>query len=616
MRLLVIVLVFVCAIPCVAASANDHSANAVNLPAIGADQQTYFGPPEEPPLRLPSHSLDQPVGTLYLAGTTWYDFQHNGSAGKMISVDDAGYVHLVWMKGLTSVIGGDRRIYYNVWDPITQNLLFGATGTQTDGGTRAGYASQALLPGGWCFPAYHESRNNVTGVHATESMAFQPRAGSFTGTQPAYIYEAGQPLQLIWPKVAVGHDSTIHMISTESPNSGNTTGPDRIYYSRGRPRWDNGGNGLDIAWQTVAPGNLQFKLIDTVMTISADVAASKVSSRVAMVWVKSRTNILDSLTRNQYNNDLIMSVSEDGGLNWGPHINMTNFTAQDTFRAYADASVIFDSNDLIHVAFTTGYLNESQGVTNFPQSVIWHWDESHQQFSAVAVAWYNSSTAQVGAWQRMVHRPSLACDPVTGYMYCSYQKYDTSAYSTGGFFMGDAWVSVSTDNGLHWSAGRNVTDTRPQTIPAPVGQSLSERDITIADRITYSAGIGYLHMEYVLDLDAGAIAQSEGTATNNPVYYQRISVNDLPHTPPVPRYCLHPVNCTPPTPVVVMMPVSQGLRLDWNNTYEPFYKIYSSFTPDGPYTLLEGTTSDTTFIDTDTGGQPVKFYMVKSSPTP
>ena len=39
-------------------------------------------------------------GTVRTCGTTWYDFQHNGTAGKMVAVDDQGFVHMVWMKGL------------------------------------------------------------------------------------------------------------------------------------------------------------------------------------------------------------------------------------------------------------------------------------------------------------------------------------------------------------------------------------------------------------------------------------------------------------------------------------------------------------------------------------
>ena len=611
---LLLLCLLTCAVLQAAPDVTSPSHPAANAPVVGAEEQTYFGPREEPPLRLPGHSLDDPIGALYQAGTTWYDYQHNGSAGKMISVDNDGYVHLVWMKGTTSVPTGDRRIYYNVWDPTSLSMVFQSggqpSGVQVDAQLRAGYTSQALLPDGWCFPAYHQGRNGVTGIHAGVGMDFEPRTGQFTTTEPNYLNEGGTPLQLVWPKAAIGRDSVLHMATAESPYVSGTI-PMRVYYSRGTPAWDDHGDGLQVTWQNVTPDNQQFMFVDSTTTVAHDIAASRISDRVAMVWARFRISNSD-----QFNNDIMMMVSEDGGLNWGPHINITSFAAADTFRAYTDASVMFDDNDVIHVAFTTGQYTEGVGAMNSQESAVWHWDEFHQQFSPVAVVWYSGSTGSVGVWQRIVQRPSLSQDPVTDYLYCSYQKYDTSAYSSAGYYNADAYVSVSTDDGVHWSVGRNVTGTRPTIIPAPVGQSLHERDITLADRVTYAHDVGYLNLEYILDLDAGGISQGEGTATNNPVYYQRIPADSIPRTPVMPFYALH-IGGTPPAPTAVTAyPVATGIRLMWRGAFMPYYKIYSSPTYAGSYGTLEGTTSDTTFTDVSAPATSTKFYIVRSSTAP
>ncbi|HEY3293797.1 MAG TPA: proprotein convertase P-domain-containing protein, partial [bacterium] len=551
-RSLFVVLVLMCAALWAAPAAKGPYQHAVNLPVVGAEQQTYFGPAEESHLRPPDGRLDDPIGSIYLVGSTWYDYQHNGSAGKMIGMDNDGFAHFVWMKGMTSMVGGPRRIYYQVWDPTTQSMMFlnsgnMPTGVQVDAGARGGYACQAVMPGGMAFPGYHEVRNGISGNHSAMAIDFLPRLGAFTSTQPNLIYESGSPLELIWPKVAMGHDSVLHMVTTHSlPTAG---APQRIYYSRGIPQWDQDGNGMQIFWQNVAPGNLQYKVLDTAMTIAADVAASKLSSRVAIAYPRPRRAMNDSA--NQYDNDIYLITSNDGGLTWGPRVNLTQFTNQDTLRAYNDVSVLFDDNDVLHVAFTTGFydmMTPGGPYISSQYSMIWHWDEQHNQFSPMARDWEFNSDGLVGAWQRLVQRPSLSQDEVTGYLYSSYQKYDLDAISEGGFYQGDAWITVSTDGGAHWSTGRNVTDTRPPIVPTPAGFCWSERDITLADRVFYFAGQGMLNLEYVKDADAGSIPQGEGVATDNYVYYHQVNVTDIPTTPLMPNFPFH--NGQVPPPVV------------------------------------------------------------------
>ncbi len=101
--------------------------------------------------------------------------------------------------------------------------------------------------------------------------------------------------------------------------------------------------------------------------------------------------------------------------------------------------------------------------------------------------------------------------------------------------MADAIVTVSTDNGIHWAEGTNVTNTTPDLQPVPAGESMHERDVTLAKVVTE----GLLHMEYILDKDAGGIPQEEGVATLNYVIYQRIPVNQIATSPLVENYPMH-----------------------------------------------------------------------------
>jgi hypothetical protein len=68
---------------------------------------------------------------------------------------------------------------------------------------------------------------------------------------------------------------------------------------------------------------------------------------------------------------------------------------------------------------------------------------------------------------------------------------------------------------------------------------MHERDITIAPLVTQYEGIRYIHMEYILDKDAGGIAQGEGAATLNPVIYQRIPTDEIATWPLMPERTFH-----------------------------------------------------------------------------
>ncbi|RPH96364.1 T9SS C-terminal target domain-containing protein [candidate division KSB1 bacterium] len=524
-----------------------------NYPVRGGANDVRFHSAPVTPGRLnwDRGTLDS-AGTAYIMGNTWYDQQHNGTSGKMLGVDNTGYVHTVWMKGMDSDNdGGARHVYYNLWDPASSDFLFPG-GVQADAAPRrAGYANLCVLPSGWVFPTFHDMRpDDPTNAHAGAAMDLQQGMGIFSSNRPAYRMENGLPLELIWPKISVGRDSTIHMVSTENPASGEAGDWQRVYYSRGRPTWDEEGYGMTVQWDLVEDP-YYFKEIDTVMVIAGSVTASKISDRVAISWVKPRTEDInvDSL-RNQYNNDVYMMISEDAGLNWYPEVNVTDFaypdldcqsgdTAvcdRDTFRVYTDCASLFDHCDRLHLAFTTRYYWELEGLISRAFSDVWHWSEEFDEISNITHGEFTLEETDTiywidpGAWQLMVQRPNLAEDPITGYLYCSYSRFDSEQVSEAGWPMGDAYVAVSRNAGRTWSEGTNVSDT-DGGINATAGQCKSERDINLAEHITYTDNVGYVHMFYVFDTDAGTPLQDEGTITLNPCVYRRIPVNDIPATP-------------------------------------------------------------------------------------
>ncbi len=508
-----------------------------NLPVVGGASEplnTKIGVESD---NLPPSTLDS-VGVGYVAGTTYYDYQHNGTAGHMVTVDSLGYVHVVWMNALAATLS-PRHVYYNVWDPSSQAFNIPGGG-QVNSSNRAGYTCAAVKGNGFCFPNFHEIAPDDAGNHAASAIDFLPQSGAFTTFKPTYVYENNAAVEYIWPKIAIDRHDKLHMIAAEASGTGV---PQRLTYSRGLARFDADGFGLDILWDNVGPGSDQYVVFDTAMVIAPMLACSKTSDRVVIAWSKSRDDLANSPS--QYNNDLWMIVSEDGGVNWGPEINITNFIYpdypcasgdtlecdKDTFRVYTDCNVIFDAEDNVHTAFTTCYFYELEGMINIVFSDIWHWSEEIPEFSPVAHGYFDSSEwIEPGAWQRVVHRPCLSVDWTTGYMYCSFQTYDSLQTGESGFPQGEAYISVSADNGRIWSQALNVSTT-DGGVSAPAGTSKSERDVTISDRVNYANGTGYVNMEYVFDRDAGGIPQEEGIATLNPVIFRRIPITDIPLTP-------------------------------------------------------------------------------------
>ena len=166
----------------------------------------------------------------------------------------------------------------------------------------------------------------------------------------------------------------------------------------------------------------------------------------------------------------------------------------------------------------------------------------------------------------MCHRPSLAQDTATGYLYCSYMLYDTVQINECSHPLADAFVSVSTDGGRNWSVGTNVTNT-----VGVEGNDRSERDINLALAVTD----GNVHMQYLVDHSAGSSVASSGPeclATLNEMVYQRIPVEDIATTPLQSQFPLRADSTGFPgeTGVGEVPPAVPGLFALYQNYPNPF----------------------------------------------
>ena len=82
------------------------------------------------------------------AGTTTYDYQHNGTMGRQIALDPSNnLVHFVWMAQNNFKIPGDRGIKYQGYDAPNQDWCV-TTGGKIVNRDYSGYTSCADLPDG------------------------------------------------------------------------------------------------------------------------------------------------------------------------------------------------------------------------------------------------------------------------------------------------------------------------------------------------------------------------------------------------------------------------------------------------------------------------------------
>ena len=479
---------------------------------------------------LPLIVFSQPMGETHTAGTTWYDLQHVGSCGRMIAVDTMGYVHVAWMNGYNQE-QLPRHVYYNAWVPESSEFLVPG-GIQIDATTRSGYVTLACTQDGYAIPIFNTTTEpEVTSVPICCDLL--PHVGAF------YCY--GGPTDCVWPHGTIDAAGNLHLVVMAHPEILAHT----VEYVRATqhcdPEWP-------VEWTTPL-------VMDTIMNLGHAIASSQTTDRVVMGWPHPRT-----ISGGQINNDIFLRISENSGDSWSDNLNITNFVpgdtacldetgnwtycVHDTFRAYTDLSLLFDEEDVIHAAFTTRLYYEFDDSEHDPfgwisQSGIWHWNEATEHFSLVAGAFHfqtveDSILVDNGAWQLNVQRPSLAIDTTSGFLYCAYMLFDSNCYSDNGYPMADVLISVSTDNGEHWSVGTNVTRTCPgENIPAP--GSMHEREATLGETVTD----GMLHLSYLLDHDAGTAVQMEGVATLNEFIYQRIPVDSIATMPLMPNLPIH-----------------------------------------------------------------------------
>lgn len=127
-------------------------------------------------------------------------------------------------------------------------------------------------------------------------------------------------------------------------------------------------------------------------------------------------------------------------------------------------------------------------------------------------------------------------DPTSGYLYAVYQKngFEDCSDRTYGppHPNGEIWVSVSTDGGLNWSEGTDITNThtpdcRPWDCACEMQPSINE---LVNDT---------LHIAYILDRDAAITDYGEMFITEAKVIYHKVAADLILPEPLIRQFSIY-----------------------------------------------------------------------------
>ena len=509
-----------------------------------------------------------PIGEVHIAGNTWCELQWDRSIEKMIALDTVdNSIYVVWTYAPPPPYSYHRRSYFNNFNPETGWTYEEPGYEMFPGVSNQEYHSILLLD---CFGGREKLE---IGINSIDPSMWNMRAWWQND------HFESMPLDSIWypeerlVRKAYGRDGYIHMVAEgihEWPIDIR-----ELYYGRYRLNpFEFGG----------------WEFVDTLTNVDYGISKSPVSDRTAIVYLKQK-----SFGGPEYyyslDSDFYLLDSDDGmQWDWQDRLDITHFAESDVFRPPLDSDVdiVIDYSNQIHVAFSASETHIDQ---SFPESTdvnlymtyIWHWSEATDSFSVVADGWIQnpppSWECYFGANMLPVGKPQMGIDPYSGNLYILYERNDCEDCSHGPKHPNtDLWVTVSTDNGLNWSIGTNITDT--QTPDCALCECSSEIQASINDIVNDS-----LHVVYILDKDAGIYQYDNGFLCESKVVYQKIPIDLIPSEPLIPQFS---IRTGPPTYVEdgSVKPVPKAIEIS---------QIYPN--PFNTSTIIKYTVNNTGQID-------------------
>lgn len=501
------------------------------------------------PYRTDCTDIDPQVGSVVRhdqVGSTWYDFQKNGSMGRMISITGSGYRHFSWTHTAGAYPGNPRHVDANCFDPSGGGSYLGQV--HADSINNAGYSNQTHLTNGISVTVEHRTAGTPA-WNSTLTMDDGVCSGSFARHWdiPDYIVGAPSGQPGFWPKIEALYDvgeakDYIHVVMTE----GNTAGGvpvmvayERCYlgtndtlvcqcYRQGATRT------YKVYKNTNGPGaSATISHFDSSCSITPVIAVSPTSQRVAIAYLEPTCDgSCDYLCDVRWIESVNNGDDWVSGVNWPPSsYNVTNFGCTGDERGFHDVSACYDYEDSLHIAYLTcGFDPANPGYYYPGQARLYHWSKTSGIGMITSAIWGGT---EPGAHNCNIAKMSVsAIDPFyhpdSVYLYCIWTQFDAADNSANGYTNGDIYGAGSADGGTTWGPAYNLTNTK--TPDCLAGDCLSEHWSSMSQN-TYD---GNLHIQYICDRDPGtALADLDSGSTwrDNPVMYLELQAWDPMYVP-------------------------------------------------------------------------------------
>jgi hypothetical protein len=304
-----------------------------------------------------------------------------------------------------------------------------------------------------------------------------------------------------WPRTSVGQDGQINIFPITAAYA--------LSYSHiAAGNWPN--------WSTPLTGFVPSPGFPT-----HNIAASKVSSKVALAWVV-QVPVGGGV---EYG---FVDFSTDGGANWDPFPTQLDPPAVfggDTLTSFHITALFpwYDAQDKFHVACNlipvvndTGYIIPSQ---------IWHYcPDNAEPWSRIHIAGCapENLQASVGYNASYACRPNIGQDN-DGNLFVAWEQFDSAnVEATTSRLRADIFAARSTNNGVTWGEALKLTDAGTHSMRFPA---------VIDVAVDGGSDPDTMYVLYEDDSISGFFVQTEGPATPNPVLVQKVSIDLLPVAP-------------------------------------------------------------------------------------
>lgn len=546
----------------IAPTYTQHQYSRYNVPKADADQNGGWEPDvatsarsnsilddkkQRPSVALQATVPNSPGIVLCgaAAGGTTYDYHHNDDPQQMIATlaDPAGsFVHFAWTNWdriPDSLEGTDRYTNYNCYDPVG-GLGLGNCGYtfQNFGGStleqRSGFPTLDVGTGDVGYIALH-ARNDANQPSGNYSTWIETGFGPCFNSFGVEEFPASTGPEAIWPHLRIdvaspedGGVDVFHICS--HPTGDHPPFDNEVFYWRRVGGFGNSWEGPVVLDQNA--GLLNYHV--AVNPVGQDVAVFYERDDLEPIgllqvgYVESPDNGASWILAGQ-------SVTFPAPVAHDDYVFITNYLGPegDSAQAWLECQGEYDLGGRLHCVFSEQVFSNQTADCR-----IRHWDEVNgTRTLKQAIGWDNQGG--VGGRDIWLADPgigfgdgSTTCtdgpgdQTNTNYVYVTYQQYggpsaveqnDVSA--SDNYQNLDFYLSISNDRGNTFSPSVNLTNTKspgcdgrdPDTLCA------SERDQSLAHIINDT-----IHIEYILDRDAGDAVFGQGYWTYNPVMYLRI----------------------------------------------------------------------------------------------